>query len=133
MHHDPEAVEQYAPRSTGQQGREFRSPSSSAMGKKKRPEIIRVNPKEIEGKKQLPCFVEMLSFMTCLKQNNFDTAPCQQYVTAINACLDTQVRLAEALPPPTTSVQPFHDLSFFSFFRPRKERLGALSITICRE
>ncbi|GJP38332.1 hypothetical protein CLOM_g22785 [Closterium sp. NIES-68] len=60
------------------------------MARKKVAEVIKVNPKDMGGRKTLPCFVEMMAFMSCIKENAFDTTPCQKHLSALDACMDTQ-------------------------------------------
>jgi len=62
-------------------------------GKGRRAEVIKVNPRDVEGRRMLPCFMEMMAFMSCLKSSSFDTKPCAEFANVLNDCMDNQVRL----------------------------------------
>jgi hypothetical protein len=55
--------------------------------------VMRVNPKTLT-RKTLPCFQEMLIYLSCIQKFNYDDDKCATEKRALNMCMDLQVRSA---------------------------------------
>lgn len=53
--------------------------------------VMRVNPKTLT-RKTLPCFQEMLIFLSCIQKFNYDDDKCAAEKRALNMCMELQAK-----------------------------------------
>lgn len=58
------------------------------------PSELKVVPKK-SRRRNLTCYPEFLSVISCFKKTNLDDAKCQGEIKALNECMTAAVRLVE--------------------------------------